>query len=757
MVPSLNQRKAAVAAMARWFLSLLTLSSLHQCMMPIGNNHRSVGAYVDEYFCFTSGGIYVYVSNSRGSDGSGNGTQISPFQSIRRALESNNDSTVPLHVLLDPDIYSGIGNANLSYTGSVSFTVVPNSPSPASISLDGNFEHFLTSYGSSNPSATQPSCFAMRQILIQYSLSTSLVLAQYSEVYIVSSMFDQTRGEINNQKGGALYSSSTVSGANFTIVDTLCNQNAAGWGGCLYLDYPPSGNVNITNTSISYNRATRSGGGVYILGASSLIAMSSFYANTGGEGGAVYYEGKPISPLDMTELTLRGDIFLFNSATMHGGAVATSRAIVLIEGFDESSVEFRSNEAGKSGGAIYIIGGLQCRGSDSLRFFNNTASAGAAIFLNSTVPSQLDFLQTSDESLVAGESDICLQGGQAAFSSAKFLFDFYDLEIYHILLGNGAALNLSLATPEEENPSVFAEVESMLDIKSSFAPTLLYQKSETYLEFDSILTPLNWTWYGGVIKNSGAGVGHVYSIKVAEFRFPTVDRTYLSHHLIACDLQIAVSLALFSGVHLELPNYDMYTEIYSDLIVMENVKVSCEMLTIYGSLKTSGSATILATGIRFTPEGSLQITVSDTFSPLVSDAIICHNGTIIVYLTTLKVEMGKEIVLATFASLDLNCKPTSKTVFGSKGQLVEAAEFYFTETELVVVPYPEPEEGRHLWMVVIAVVVVVVVVVVGAAGTGLCLHMRRRGEGYEEKYLIDPVERVRVTCAILSNIYNHSQ
>ena len=163
-----------------------------------------------------------------------------------------------------------------------------------------------------------------------------------------------------DKEGGA------ISTYNFAKIEncTFDSNGAGDRGGAIYCAY---GDVNITNSVFTNNRAYTYGGAISILSdAETVISNSTFTGNVAEteRGGAIRNNGG--------KLTIIQSNFNENEAHNLGGAVSS------FAGAETTVIEsnFNNNTAGERGGALYSEGHLNV--SDS-SFVNNTADYGGAI------------------------------------------------------------------------------------------------------------------------------------------------------------------------------------------------------------------------------------------------------------------------------------------------------------------------------------------------------------------------------------------
>ena len=199
------------------------------------------------------------------------------------------------------------------------------------------------------------------------------------EIIVESADFsnNESQGTNNNNGGGAIYASGTL-----TLTDSIFSGNVSNQdGGAVYGN---NNEVTVTNSYFDSNSTTRgNGGGVMLTNASTLTVTQSTFTNnkSGYDGGAFYAQGET--------LEIEACYFEENQAAQHGGAVY----------FDQSSGSpsnshfsiitsmLRYNSAaGESGGGLHIA--TNTASIKRCTFDNNVISGtgyGAGVYLDTTV------------------------------------------------------------------------------------------------------------------------------------------------------------------------------------------------------------------------------------------------------------------------------------------------------------------------------------------------------------------------------------
>jgi CSLREA domain-containing protein len=127
-------------------------------------------------------------------------------------------------------------------------------------------------------------------------------------------------------------------GGTVAIVNSTFDDNEAERGGGGICSW--TGAVTVTNSTFSNNRAvTDPGGGIYKDGSAATITGSNFYSNTGRFGGGIRNKGL---------ITITNSILSYNKVSRSGGAIYNPDGLMTI-----THCTIANNEAVESGGGIY--------------------------------------------------------------------------------------------------------------------------------------------------------------------------------------------------------------------------------------------------------------------------------------------------------------------------------------------------------------------------------------------------------------------
>jgi predicted outer membrane repeat protein len=194
-----------------------------------------------------------------------------------------------------------------------------------------------------------------------------------------------------SDEGGGVY----VAGGHFSATRSFLNNNRAVLGGGLFAG--PSVPVDLSDTEVSFNTSTSTGGGIYTMGLMNLAGGSidgNIASNNGGglyssgfvladgvtlagnrsyaDGGAIYAAGGGTVAVDHGTL--------FNNSAVNGGAGATFGGLIRV---DNGLV--KNNTASNHGGGFIVTESL---GAGFIRVTNSTvsgnrAASGGAIYSGS--------------------------------------------------------------------------------------------------------------------------------------------------------------------------------------------------------------------------------------------------------------------------------------------------------------------------------------------------------------------------------------
>ncbi|GHV69148.1 hypothetical protein AGMMS49928_10520 [Spirochaetia bacterium] len=188
-------------------------------------------------------------------------------------------------------------------------------------------------------------------------------------IFIEDSVFEMNGGSITNNKttenGGGVYigSGSQFTMSAGTIGGSSSDGNNAVDGGGVYIEDGGQFTMNGTAT-ISYNEATGNGGGVYVTGSNSQFTMSGTAAisnnDATGDGGGVYLDGG--------QFTMSGGIIGSGNTAVMGAGLLIADGTITTSG----SGSISGNTATGNGQAVYndtttqqTVGGTSIGGNSS--------------------------------------------------------------------------------------------------------------------------------------------------------------------------------------------------------------------------------------------------------------------------------------------------------------------------------------------------------------------------------------------------------
>ena len=223
--------------------------------------------------------------------------------------------------------------------------------------------------------------------------NTGLVLA----IEFVNVMMRQNKAALD---GGGMYANFLNS---FSLVDSRMVDNIADRSGGAIFVSQNNGPIKIDSTVFTTNRASAAGGAIVMntINTMSISNLTRFDLNSAGaDGGAIF------SNANNTITTFGITTFARNICKGRGGALAINTgSIATFNG----TTTFDSNYAQSQGGAIAISSSSLVLGPSAIKFINNSALSGSAIYLTSSSTSSV-FLYESYTGIVF-QNNIC-RGGE---------------------------------------------------------------------------------------------------------------------------------------------------------------------------------------------------------------------------------------------------------------------------------------------------------------------------------------------------------
>ncbi len=332
------------------------------------------------------------------------GTKNMPYASIFAAEEAMDDSSMDYEVIVDGSI---TGPQKFSYTDNTSLRA--NSVSIKGYKPNASYTVTATLNGNSTGSAlTIDAKTAEFPVTIQDLTITGGSATNGGGINITQGTVKLTdgakiTGNTATSNGGGVYVSSngtlfmygkalvgdnakSTTTATSTSTSTYANKAAKGAGiynngGSVYLGYSAADSItDLTSNAtdgyygVSRNYATDSGGGIYHVYGTLLIASGNISYNRGdSKAGAVYFNYYSSSN---TETTLAAGTFKGNTSPMGGAFYIDGSKTVTISGpvdISSNTAVAPTNGGTSYGGAVYNAGKLNITGNATIK--GNSASA----------------------------------------------------------------------------------------------------------------------------------------------------------------------------------------------------------------------------------------------------------------------------------------------------------------------------------------------------------------------------------------------
>ena len=299
----------------------------------------------------------IYVSNSTGSDTTGDGSQSKPYQTISKGI-SMITSGGTVHIA--DGIYTGTGNTNLKINKNMN--IIGQSQTGTIINGTGT-NWIFDVYGGTDVTFTN----------LTLTNGKAGLTDMYGYVHVGGAIYNRGTLSVNGctftgnnaDYGGAIYNNggtiNSVSDCTFTGNTVI---SGGGDGGAIL----NVGTINSLNgCTFTGNTAVNGGGVINNVGTISLSGCN-FTDNTATSGGVINNFGGTIS--------LSGCNFTNNTATS-GGAIYNGYYYLSDSKVTLNGCNITQNTATTYGGAIYNEGSLTANYN---RFYNNTATDGTAIY-----------------------------------------------------------------------------------------------------------------------------------------------------------------------------------------------------------------------------------------------------------------------------------------------------------------------------------------------------------------------------------------
>ncbi|MDR2708681.1 MAG: hypothetical protein LBC07_01735, partial [Elusimicrobiota bacterium] len=370
-----------------------------------GNISSGVGGAVyaaDSGFYFSSYTNVTFKDNVSG--GSGTAVYLERSSMVFNANTSFADNkSTDVFSLIFLDASMMIFNGNVDFTGSASTT----SQGIAFHAINGSSVAILGQSVSFNYFASTGAGYGINVGFFD----------ETSEIYIATYTKISALGNIAKTSGGFLsYGGEDGLDQKVFDIELILTSNTAPSGGAFYVDNNKT-LVFTKDLTLYYNEsiAEDSKGGAITLGQNAKVDLSSIQVtavgNVAGQGGFLY--------LDNTFMPFNKNLTLAqNRARTNGGAFALSVSTLLFNG---SAFSLDSNEAKKSGGAVFSSYSYYRSVSDQQDSFSNnkvTAGQGGAIF---SVGSVWDF---ESEQTVFSANSASSHGGAIYADNSFMKFEY---------------------------------------------------------------------------------------------------------------------------------------------------------------------------------------------------------------------------------------------------------------------------------------------------------------------------------------------
>ncbi len=324
--------------------------------------------------------------------------------------------------------------------------------------------------------------------------------------------------------GGALYYAGGVV-SNFTDVNIF--SNTAMNGGALFIATTQSNYFILSGGTISSNSAVY-GGGVFVQSgifkmsggvigddSATLTATASSYSNTSTKGSGIYATGG--------ELQLVGGKINYNFAQNGGGIAILSGAITTISG---TTISF--NNAGLTGGGVYIENTVNPSKIQSGTISHNSASNGGGIYVSGSV---------SVLNIVGGvvEDNTAVNGGGIYLVSSKVAMTGGTVSS-NIATNGGGVYVATSANFEMSNTATIGITSKIVDGQSvplSTCATLSdFSNFATYgggvfvqgtLNFSNGYISYNCATYGGGIYTQSGAINITNTSAIIQYNYSSTD------------------------------------------------------------------------------------------------------------------------------------------------------------------------------------------------------------------------------------------
>ncbi|MCM1368071.1 MAG: hypothetical protein NC184_04595 [Roseburia sp.] len=195
---------------------------------------------------------------------------------------------------------------------------------------------------------------------------------QKSETYLYGG---KLCGNVATENGGGIYVTANAVCEmfdGFTISDNTCKGSHNGGGVFVNI----SARFDMSGGTISNNRATQYGGGVYVDGGTFEMSGGTIEHCSAHRGGGVYMSGN---------VTIGNAEISNNTSANHGGGIYVNNGSLVIDGGTVSS-----NVSGTYGGGMFVTAGCSVTVRGEAQISGNTAVTGGAAYIHQNATMQME-------------------------------------------------------------------------------------------------------------------------------------------------------------------------------------------------------------------------------------------------------------------------------------------------------------------------------------------------------------------------------
>ena len=428
---------------------------------PVTNEFQFAENSQSSVINFILGMDNVWISDTTGSDTTGDGTAANPYKTLEKGIQETNSNGI-LHVL--DGTYTGAKNRALEITNSMS--IIGESQDNTIINAKGLDWIFDVH----NPGLT-----------------------------VLFSKLTLKNAYIDWDDGAAIWiEGSTVTVSECTFIDNYADNGYN--GGAIY---NADGDLTITNCLFKDNYADNHGGAIYSKNGDLTVTDSTFKKNVAKkDGGAIYSKNG--------DLTVTNSIFKKNKAKKDdGGAIFNKNGDLTV-----TDSLFKKNKANNGvGGAIYTLDATsQVKNSD---FIKNQAEYGGAIYNEEdNAESTLDVMDSYfSENYASDDGGAIYNYGTVTVTDSEFLDNIAEDDAGALFNGNGseATVTESEFNGNEAEYGGAIHNDGQLSVnKSEFTENTGHEGGAIHNDGDTTINDSEFTENvgetGGAIHNEDVGV-----------------------------------------------------------------------------------------------------------------------------------------------------------------------------------------------------------------------------------------------------------